>query len=126
MTNMKPEIETVIESLREMYPRIRDLCLVDNESDEHSLEVSLRIWNDGTVTLGMTQTGSSDGLSENERKEFRLPTHNMYNFVDVLNDETTTEEYREAALYSYGYEEVIDNVMDEIIKEIQEDKKEVQ
>ena len=68
MTNMKPEIETVIESLREMYPRIRDLCLVDNESDEHSLEVSLRIWNDGTVTLGMTQTGSS----ENERKEFRL------------------------------------------------------
>ena len=123
---MKPEIETVIESLREMYPRIRDLCLVDNESDEHSLEVSLRIWNDGTVTLGMTQTGSSDGLSENERKEFRLPTHNMYNFVDVLNDETTTEEYREAALYSYGYEEVIDNVMDEIIKEIQEDKKEVQ
>ncbi len=126
MTNMKPEIETVIESLREMYPRIRDLCLVGNESDEHSLEVSLRIWNDGTVTLGMTQTGSSDGLSENERKEFRLPTHNMYNFVDVLNDETTTEEYREAALYSYGYEEVIDNVMDEIIKEIQEDKKEVQ
>ena len=100
--------------------------MVGNESDEHSLEVSLRIWNDGTVTLGMTQTGSSDGLSENERKEFRLPTHNMYNFVDVLNDETTTEEYREAALYSYGYEEVIDNVMDEIIKEIQEDKKEVE
>ena len=114
---MKPETETVVKSLINQYRKILELALVSGESEENSLELSLRIWKDGAITTEITQKGSTDGLSEEDRMEFRIPCENMYNFAE-LDDETNKDEYRKVALSSYEYQEKIDKELEEIIKEL--------
>ena len=114
---MKPEIETVLENLNNQNRKILELALVTGESEENSLEVSLRIWKDGAITTEIVQKGNTDGLSEEDRIEYRIPCQNLYNFVDV-DDETDEDEYRKVALSSFEYQEKINKELEEIIKEL--------
>ena len=115
---MKPEIETVVESLINQNRKILELALVSGESEQNSLELSLRIWKDGAITTEISQKGSTDGLSEEDRIEYRIPCENLYNFVDVLDGETDEDEYRKVALSSSEYQEKIHKELEEIIKEL--------
>ena len=114
---MKPETETVVENLNNQNRKILELALVTGESEENSLEVSLRIWKDGAITTEIVQKGNTDGLSEEDRIEYRIPCQNLYNFVDV-DDETDEDEYRKVALSSFEYQEKINKELEEIIKEL--------
>lgn len=118
---MKPEIETVVESLINQNRKILELALVSGESEQNSLELSLRIWKDGAITTEISQKGSTDGLTEEDRIEYRIPCENLYNFVDVSDDETDEDEYRRAALSSHEYQEKIDKELEEIIKELRQE-----
>lgn len=118
---MKPETETVVKNLINQYRKILELALVSGESEENSLEVSLRIWKDGDITAEITQKGNTDGLTEEDRIEYRIPCENLYNFVDVSDDETDEDEYRRAALSSHEYQEKIDKELEEIIKELRQE-----
>ncbi len=118
---MKPETETVVKNLINQYRKILELALVSGESEENSLEVSLRICKDGDITAEITQKGNTDGLTEEDRIEYRIPCENLYNFVDVSDDETDEDEYRRAALSSHEYQEKIDKELEEIIKELRQE-----
>lgn len=117
---MKPEIETVVESLNNQNRKILELALVSGESEENSLEVSLRIWKDGALTAEIAQKGNCVHLTV-KRIEYRIPCENLYNFVDVLDGETDEDEYRKAALSSSKYQEKIDKELEEIIKELKQE-----
>ena len=69
---MKPEIETVVESLNNQNRKILELALVSGESEENSLEVSLRIWKDGALTAEIAQKGNCVHLTV-KRIEYRIP-----------------------------------------------------
>ena len=110
---MKPEIETVAENLNNQKRKILELALVAGESEENSLELSLRIWKDGTLSAEIVQKGNTDGLSEEDRIEYRIPCQNLYNFVDV-DDETDEDEYRKVALSSFEYQEKINSNLSKV------------